>query len=54
MSAGVAQANSQDNAETLTKRADTLLYEAKHQGHDRVCADPNKFDSMTDNPKSNR
>ncbi|ART82790.1 hypothetical protein CBP31_09255 [Oceanisphaera profunda] len=54
MSAGVAQANPQDNAETLTKRADTLLYEAKHQGRDRVCVDHNNLHSMTDIPESNR
>ncbi|WP_319783128.1 diguanylate cyclase [Oceanisphaera sp. IT1-181] len=53
MSAGVAQANPQDNAETLTKRADTLLYEAKHQGRDRVCVDQGNLDPMTDNPESN-
>lgn len=37
VSAGVAQAEPADNAETLTKRADTLLYEAKHKGRDQVC-----------------
>lgn len=36
ISAGIAQATPEDNTETLTKRADTLLYEAKHQGRDRV------------------
>ncbi|MBU3825071.1 MAG: diguanylate cyclase [Candidatus Oceanisphaera merdipullorum] len=48
MSAGVAQAMPQDNAETLTKRADTVLYKAKHQGRDRVCVGQDNLDSMAD------
>lgn len=39
VSAGVAQAHATDSAETLTQRADTMLYQAKHNGRDRVCTD---------------
>ena len=38
MSAGVTQALPTDNPETFTQRADTLLYQAKNNGRDQVCA----------------
>lgn len=37
LSAGVTQATSTDTPETLTKRVDTLLYQAKNNGRDQVC-----------------
>ena len=54
LSAGVAQANPQDNAESLTKRADTLLYEAKHNGRNRVCVATESLDTMAGNQEPNR
>lgn len=38
ISAGVTQAIETDSPETFTKRADTLLYQAKNNGRDQVCA----------------
>lgn len=39
ISGGVTQVTNADNADSLTKRVDSLLYEAKRAGRDQVCFD---------------